>query len=395
MKYDTALSLGIVTGDADKMKDEFYLLSVTENSLSYKPRCADEKAAKTRKWKNEALTKKFIGYGGDKYIPEIIIDIDKKISSEEIKDLCEEHKIPYPNFIVHTTKGVHIHWVLSAGIFVKNTKQLNMYRVLIKQLVKLFDGDPHGVMVNKGDRIFRNPLKNPTTVIHTKPVQSLYDFARIIPAPSTKAYKRLLSTSKRATMPRQVVIESPEGTRNVNVFEYLRRLAIKYEIYSHNSWFLEEEAKNLIRDMENPLPEKEVMDIVASIVNFMETKYTGKGGTKAAEYNRKLAKNKKLKVAEAFYNALYGGKGILSIWHIKRLSKRKGGAFVGVSPTTFLSYRNKISKLLQWFFEEISKTITRYVADKGIDAKEENLCRFGLVLNEYRSRYSRRAWNTS
>ena len=302
--------------------------------------CSDEKNSKySYLKKQEALTKKFLRFGNEFFLPSLSIDIDSSVNLKEIKTVCLDNSIPYPNMVVYTTKGVHLHWIIDYPVKTKNKKRLFVFQSIVSALVPLFGGDKHAKTYTAG-RVWRNPILHKTKLLSETPV-TLFDFQHLIkklPKSVTKGgnIKRIVSSGP--------VAAARVGERHGVLFNYIRKFAYKNAELSDLENLIEREALRVNGTMEEPLPIKEVLSIVRSVVRFMQTRYNGRATKDVAEYNRELAKRRADKTKNKIKSVLVSNP-TLSVTAISKLSKRKAAKLFGISASSALKYLKKIKDI--------------------------------------------------
>jgi hypothetical protein len=340
-----------------------YLLKIVENNLfrsNIDILCADEKSSGYKyRHRDEAISYNFIRYGNDYFIPTLSIDIDYKISNRKIKEICKANKLPTPNFIVHTTKGKHIHWVFENPISVSNIPSHNRYKYTLRAVIAAFGGDPNATAANAG-RVWRNPLTHRTTLLKKSYVQ-LSEFPKFY-ATTKESNKRKRVKVRTSKNLRAVRI----GERNDALFEYTRKVAYRHYNHPERNNIIHREAyyaNSLIRD---PLDDEEVDTIIASVIKFIENKYVPRTASEdVLAYNRKLAQKKKEKTLQKLLSVI-SSHPLLTIKALKKMSVRAGAKLLGVSNTTFHNYRGKLKEALK---EALRIIVVYYQAP--IDTVEE------------------------
>jgi hypothetical protein len=288
-----------------------------------------------------ALEKKFVRFGSSHFIPTLSIDIDKKASLLSIIDTCEGNNLPSPSLIVNTDKGVHIHWVLEYPIRTANTSSLNLYKLILAELIQLFGGDVHASAMRAG-RVWRNPLKHDTVATGT--VANLSDFKHLI-KPSTQAK---VSSTFAFKMPRGGLKKVKEGQRNVALFDHLRKFAYRnYNKFEDMPSELLKEALEANKQLEAPLPLPEVESIVKSVSRFIETRYVPRTENEdTISYNRKLAQKKVDETERKFFAVIYSNP-MMTLKHLKSMSVRKLAKLVGISKSTAQRYKSKLRIIIK------------------------------------------------
>ena len=294
---------------------------------------------------DDALEYKFVRFGNAHFIPAISVDIDTHQDIGLVSKIIVEKKLPTPNFIVKTTKGLHIHWVLGNAISTKHLSSIRLYQRVADSIIKAFGSDVHAMPKNSG-RMFRNPLVHPTTYFTGK-LYSLKDFTHLLPVANEAT--STIPSSRRSTrgykVPNFATIK--EGSRNSTLFDYGRHVAYRYGNKVGLRKTLLSVLVNANKALPSPLPLYEIDSIVTSIYTFMQTKYNcSTVNSKVIAFNRRLAaKQSKLKQVELLKK--WVSLGILSIKHLKSMSFREGGRLFKVSPQTFKKHRDSLVMALQ------------------------------------------------
>ena len=301
---------------------------------------------------SEAKKYNFVQIGTKNWIPSLSIDIDFYRPIEEIYQICSANSIPRPTMAVKTTKGLHLHWLLSYPVDTRKQKQLRFYRILIEELAALFEADPFALMKNQGGRIFRNPLKHETS--YTPNIVSMKDFYNLVNQRMEKLAKPIEtsdSTSEdkklKTVVSRKAVIKAKVGERNMLMFEYLRKLAYRNWDNEKLADLLEAEALKINSMMEEALPTAEIYEIITSIINFIDTKYEGKTSNEATiKFNRELAYRKKVETRNKILKGLIDNP-MLTLRQIKKLSLRKLAKIFGISYVTVRNYKDEILSIMK------------------------------------------------
>jgi len=242
--------------------------------------CSNEKSSGySYKHKSDAVNEKFIQFNAN-CLTTLSIDIDYCDEVELNKRL---QLVPTPSMLVRTTKGYHLHYILTYPVSYKNRKRLKWSEDIKEYLTNLVGGDKHA----KGNiRVFRNPLLHSTTYNDVK--YTLEDFG----VPYTPSSKK--EHSKYSKKPTKFIdfTKVSEGGRNTSLFHYLRSKAYSLgnrEDLNEILTFLANEAND---KLDSPLSTPQVATIVKSITKFM-VKYTGKlSSAQQTEFNRKIAKER-------------------------------------------------------------------------------------------------------
>jgi len=282
---------------------------------------------------------KFLRFGNAHFIPAISVDIDNHQDMGVVSKIISKNKLPTPNFIVKTSKGLHIHWVLANAISTKHYASIRLYQEVVESIIKVFDSDTHAMPKNSG-RMFRNPLVHPTTFFTSK-LHSLSDFVHLLP---TKEETSTTPVARRSTrgykVPNFATIS--EGSRNSTLFDYGRHIAYRYGNKIGLKKTLTSVLMSANKSLPTPLPVAEVNSIVSSIYTFMQKRYVGSTtNSKVVVFNRKLAaRQSKLKQVELLKT--WVSLGIVSIKLLKMMSFREGGRVFKVSPQTFKKHKDSL-----------------------------------------------------
>ena len=335
-----------------------WLLSYTEKVTPKWGNCSIEKTISKKRPKDKMIHEyKYIQFGTKNRISSIIIDIDTKPSEGSIERICKEFKIPPPNFILETDRGIHLHWLLEYSVYPnKSKKQKKYYQSILDSILWAFGGDKNAVLRDRGGRKFRNPMKHKVYLIHTKEL-NLYHFNTVLYAfndykdsvsYATKPKKVTTKVSKpRLIVSVKDVVGAVVGTRNASLFEYLRKLAYRNHDNANLETLLLDQAMKLNSTFEEPLEISEIRATIKSILQFIATKYVPSTSNKETiEYNRKLAKNKAERVMERIKTAILSNP-LVTLKHLLNLSNRKLGVYFGVSKDTAKKYRGSLKELLK------------------------------------------------
>jgi hypothetical protein len=333
---------------------------VDSRKTSVKIQCANNKSEpSTFKVFDEAIDYNFIRFGNKFYIPAISMDIDTHQNIDEVIDICTRVNIPKPNFIVKTSKGIHVHWVLKYPIVTQNLKQTGLYNKIVDRLLAIFDSDLHAIPRYSG-RMFRNPLKHDTT-FYTDTLYSLTDFVKLLPRREVGSKNTYTRTKKlRYKVPKFENIEV--GGRNKALFDYGRYVAYKHGNCEGIDKIVLSALQFANNKLPHPLRATELMSISASITRFMRSSWDSKTSNKRTiEFNRNLAKRQ----AELKQNELirkFVSYGLLTLRDLKRISARHGGRLFGVSKNTFAKHREKLIKIIKTL-HVLSLNLVKYVKE--------------------------------
>jgi len=331
--------------------------SLLDTSLK-KIQCSNEKnIPSVYRTYEESLDYNFVRFGNKYFIPALSLDIDNHQNLKIISNILKSNKLPTPNIIVTTSKGLHIHWVLSNPISTNNVSQLALYQHIANELIKLFGSDKNA-MPKRSGRMFRNPLKHPTTYFTSNTI-TLEEFKHIIP----EQEKVKEGTSRKKKVLRYKTPDFSQvkvGERNQVLFDFGRHVAYKHG----NEEGLTTTLETAINYANSKIPESlslnEVNTIVTSIEHFMRTRFTSKTKNKRTiEFNRKLAKRQaELKQTEMLKK--WVATGVLTIKKLRNISMREGGRILGVHKNTFGKHRefliNAIKNLTILFKKPINHT---------------------------------------
>jgi hypothetical protein len=307
------------------------------DTSSRKIQCSNEKTVPSVfKSYDEALEYNFVRFGNKYFIPAISIDIDDHQSFKKVSSVLKENKLPTPNIIVKTSKGLHIHWILLNPIKTSSMAQLSLYQNIADELVKLFGSDSHAMPKNSG-RMFRNPLKHQTTFL-TVNEADLSDFAHIIPKKEkVTADNKVRSRALRYKIPDFTTIT--EGGRNQALFDYGRYTAYRYGNRDGLQNAVEAAIKYANDLLPEPLSTTETLQIATSITRFITTRYNKRtANNRTIEFNRKLA-NKQAEIKKNELLKKWAGIGILTIKKLASVSNREGGRILKVHKNTFAKHK--------------------------------------------------------
>ncbi len=320
-----------------------------------KIQCSNEKnIPSVFKSYDEALEYNFVRFGNKYFIPAISIDIDNHQDIRKVSSVLKSNKLPTPNIVVKTSKGLHIHWVLDKPIKTTSVPPLLFYQSIANELIKLFDSDKNA-MPKRSGRMFRNPLLHSTTYFTSNEV-SLSDFKHIIPKHSSNENKVEKRKVLRYKVPDFSKIE--KGGRNQALFDYGRHVAYRHGAKEGLQNVVEAAINSANRKLSEPLPVDETATIVSSITRFVETYYIKRTkNPKTIEFNRKLAKRQEeLKQNELLKK--WAAVGILTVKKLRRVSLREGGRILGVHKNTFSKHKefliNAIKNLAILFKKPLS-----------------------------------------
>lgn len=237
---------------------------------------------------------KWVQYNSNSLFKVLSIDIDN--SNDSL--MYQDYNLPVPTWIIQTDKGFQYHWALKNHIAL-NTKYSAKLKKIVKNitnnLVCLLDGDSHAMGFN---RVFRNPINNRTWFSGNEvDLSDFYD----LPTAKDDWLNRVFGNIEKQkdlfnnTYAKDYDFSSmKEGDgRNCALFDTLRHWAYSEAKQGTYSEFeLVRKAETLNYNFARMLEEKEVIKIVNSIDNFIETKYN-KG------YYMALSKEQRKKVATA------------------------------------------------------------------------------------------------
>ena len=297
----------------------------------------------------EAYNNKFIRFGNQYFIPSISLDIDYLIDNEIILQLCKDNNIPYPTIIVETDKGEHLHWVLNNPIKVTNNNQLTMYKHILLELNNIFKSDNNALNINK-PRVWRNPLLHTSFIFNG--FISLVDFPNVNNYKAPKLNKMSLCKDSIKNLINYDISKVKIGARNTTLFNLGRKYA--YTIFSNTNNFKYDLTLFLTKknkELSSPLTDSELNSIINSISNWVTNNFVKYKSKKRSEYNKKLAKNKQLKILNKFLDFITTNT-IITLKHIFSLSGRKGAKLLGMSYQTFLNYKNKLKSILLDFLKK-------------------------------------------
>jgi len=220
------------------------------------------------------------------------VDIDNSTDSM----MYQDYNLPVPTWIIQTDKGFQYHWALKNDIAL-NTKYSAKLKKIVKNitnnLVCLLDGDYHAMGFN---RVFRNPINNRTWFSGNE--VDLSDFYDLPTAKDDWLNRVFGNIEKQKDLFNSTYVKDydfssmKEGDgRNCALFDTLRHWAYSEAKQGTYSEFeLVRKAETLNYNFAKMMEEKEVIKIVNSIDNFIETKYN-KG------YYMALSKEARKKVA--------------------------------------------------------------------------------------------------
>ena len=297
--------------------------------------------------KKEAIASNFIQFNTHA-VTTLSVDIDY-CSKDELNRRLK--LLPQPSIVVETSKGFHIHYVLTYPISYKKPHLIRWASYIREQLSAVVGGDVHA---NGLKRVFRNPLKHTTT--YNEATYTLSDFN--VPFPK-KEY------ASKGNKPVKSVDFScvKRGSRHMTMFDHLRATAYKYSTSGDLVSVLDFVAEEANSKLEEPLSTQELKNIVGSICRFMKNIYVGSSESKA-EYNRGLAKAKH---DATFTKILVALKGI-SFKQVYTMSARAIAKISTVSNSTVSLHLTKIKdKLRQITLSnialsyEVYKTLTYFI----------------------------------
>ena len=286
----------------------------------------------------------FIRFGNQHFIPAVSIDIDKHQNPKIISAIIQQNGLPTPNFLVYTSKGLHIHWVLEHVVPTKSYAALKLYQMIADELIKVFDSDKNAMPKQSG-RMFRNPLLH-KTVIFTDKRYTLDDFKHIIKEPDEKTkeiHRQKMKLRYQVPNFKQV----GEGERNNTLFDYGRYIAYSKGNVDNLDSILTAALDNANAQFSKRLPPQEVARIVQSIVRFMRNRYAKHTRNKRTiEFNRNLAKRQyELKQNELLKK--WVGLGIVPLKMLKTMSDRAGGRLFGISKNTFKKHKAELIEIIK------------------------------------------------
>lgn len=273
----------------------------------------------------EAVTHRFIQFNAHA-VTTISIDIDH-CTKEQLEERLK--LIPTPSIIVTTSKGFHIHYLLTYPVSYKRPQLVRWATFIKEELSRLVGGDKHAGGLK---RIYRNPALHECTFNDV--TYTLSQFG-IVPSKTNKAVQ-----SSRATIAVDFSTVK-RGGRHMALFDYVRSHAYKYSKSDDLRGILEFIADEANNKMEEPLSNQEVSGIINSVCRFMENVYCGASDSKT-EYNRKLAKDKHTKTITACVSSLHS----VGLKHALSMSARALAKIAKVSNSTLSLYRTKIFELL-------------------------------------------------
>jgi len=337
------------------MQNYSYLEQVIPTLLDERVLCSFSKSDNYfYKSREEALTKYFIRFGNTYFIPTLSIDIDRSTSYNEVERVCSRLKIPKPNFVVTTTKGIHLHWVLKKAVATSNKKSLSFYTRIQDTLVVAFDGDPHATSTNSA-RVWRNPLMHTTKVFLQRPTE-LTKFSHILGEGVDRKRKSGSAVSSVA------VVSATVGDRHMAMFDYVRKVAYKNSKEDDLKAILERSAGYVNNKLAEPLPQSEIDSIIKSVIRFMDSRYSGSlGNGDTTEYNRALAKKKADKTLDKIKNFLKNNP-LLTVKQLAKLSTRKLAKAIGIHHTTVQKYKAKILTLFTDSYKAVIATSIMFYA---------------------------------
>jgi len=327
--------------------------------------CSNEKnVPSVFKTAEESLEYNFVRFGNKYFIPAISIDIDNHKDLKKISSVLKSNKLPTPNFIVETTKGLHIHWILDNPIRTTNMSQLLFYQNIANELITLFDSDKNA-MPKRSGRMFRNPLLHPTTFF-TNSLTQLKDFAHIIPK-KEKVVSKFTDKKKslRYKVPDFATIK--EGGRNQALFDYGRHVAYRHGAKDGLRNVVEAALEYANRQLPEPLPLDEVDTIATSITRFVTTYYNKRTkNPRTIEFNRKLArKQEELKQNELLKK--WAAVGIVTIKKIRSISMREGGRIFGVHKNTFSKHKDHLISAIMSILVLLEKPLSFTIPDNNFN----------------------------
>jgi len=323
--------------------------------------CSNKKTAKSHfKPFKEAIKYKFVRFGNKFHIPAISVDIDSHQDIPKVLDIIKNAGLPKPNFIVKTTKGLHIHWVLQAAIVTSNMRQTALYQKIASVLIELLGSDKHAMPKYSG-RMFRNPLKHDTEYYHSD-LATLQQFFVILPELDSMSDKYVMK-KKTIRYKAPDFTKISEGNRNKALFDYGRHVAYKYGNVKNLRGLVLSALTMANGQMSSPVSKQELSTICNSITHFMRTRWVNKTANyKTVEFNQKLAKRQaELKKNELLRKVV--SVGLISIKKLRSMSAREGGRVFGISKNTFQKHRYKIIELVKALYIVTQKPITTVELD--------------------------------
>lgn len=311
----------------------------------FKIQCSNEKTGNyTFKPIEAALEYNFLRFGNKYFIPAVSIDIDTGIFPQEAMDKLN---LPTPTLIVKTTKGFHIHWFLKNPIKTSNSKQLRLLSETLKFLQESLGGDKFATTGSSG-RIWRNPLKHPTTFSGKD-----YNFSEIFDLPFVKEQLPKRYSSKVKLNYSDILSKDfsniVQGSRHSTLFDYARAFA-----YTTGCLDIFEEIEKKNQLLPSPLPKSEVKSIATSVKTFMNTKYnvedTYKASERRIEFNRRVAKGQEKKKLHELATNLF--KFFAPLQVLKNSTIREGSALLKTSKNTFTKHRDALLAYIKEIFSQ-------------------------------------------
>lgn len=253
-----------------------------------------------------ALQQNFVQYNTKDRINIIAIDIDTHRDGGAWLD----HDLPQPTWTVFTDRGVQMSWVLANPIFLCDTnkhkkRDFKYAKDILNKIVYALDADIDAIGFN---RIFRNPLTHDTHYSDTR--VNLSDFIHLN-TPSQEWWDKLKSKTKKEHIndtlfkdihvPKEILDFSDmrEGDgRNEAMFHRLRFYAYSQaRAGEYEEFDLAHRGLTMNYQFLEPLDNKELNRIIASIDNFIMTKYNGENymGSTTPEERKEIARKNGLK----------------------------------------------------------------------------------------------------
>lgn len=237
---------------------------------------------------------KWVQYNSNSLFKVLSIDIDN--SNDSL--MYQDYNLPVPTWIIQTDKGFQYHWALKNHIALNTEFSAKMKKIvknITNNLVCLLDGDYHAMGFN---RVFRNPINNRTWFSGNE--VDLSDFYDLPTAKDDWLNKVFGNIEKQKDLFNNTYAKDYDFSsmkdgdgRNCALFDTLRLWAYNEAKQGTYSEFeLVRKAETLNCNFAKMMEEKEVIKIVNSIDNFIETKYN-KG------YYMALSKEDRKKVATA------------------------------------------------------------------------------------------------
>jgi len=335
--------------------------------------------------KDESLFNyKFVKLNTSLFTNAFTIDIDNSKDVGKVLESINFYKLPLPNSIVETNRGLQVHYILETAISNKNYKAYAYVMEVARNLTYLLGGDL--AAVNSMKRIVRNPCVNCrflqldskvkcldefTELINDKAVRNSYYLEHVFNNDMDKFLEFSSSKEESDNTPKSKSIEWYElniqklvqqtyqiqqGGRNNHLFTVLSKRGIYLKKKNPKiskellQIDLQDMSKRVNGMLEYPLKASEISSIEKSVVTWVMTRYKP---TKCyTEHNRRINRDKSIKHFKIFLKELYEAEGleVFTTSKYKRLKKAYLNSITSCSRSTFYKYIKTVEQSLTKLF---------------------------------------------